>query len=81
MFFFSFLSTAEPVLVNFVLDLSGGVGHEDTRVDVRCAHLCLRALKGGEKFGVQERRFRVLELLSDIAGETEVWVLIDGTGD
>lgn len=81
MFFFSLLSTAEPVLVDFVLDLSGRVGHEDTRVDVRRAHLGLWALQCGEKFGVQECRFGILELLSDITGEAEIWVLIDGTGN
>ena len=67
--------------VDLVLDLRGCVAHEDTRVDIRRAHLRLRALKRGEELGVEERGLGVLELDGDVACETEVRVLVDRARD
>ena len=67
--------------VDLVFDLPGCVAHEDARVDVRCAHLRLRALQRGEELGVEERGLGVLELDGDVACETEVRVLVDRARD
>lgn len=75
------LASRKPVLVDLVLDLVRCVAHEDTRVRVGRAHLRLRALQCGEELGMQERRFRVFQFGSDVAGEAEVGILVDGTGD
>lgn len=47
-----FLSTAERMLINLVLNLIRGIRHKDTRILIRGAHLRLRTLKGGEELGV-----------------------------
>lgn len=77
--FFCFLPARETVFVDFVLDLIRGVGHEDARVDVRCAHLGLGSLEGREELGMDQRRLRVLQFYGNVSGEPEVWILVDGT--
>lgn len=69
------------MLVDLVLDLRGGVAHEDTRVRVRRAHLRLRALERGEELRVEQCGLLVLELRGDVARESEVRILVDRTGD
>lgn len=78
-FFFCFLPARETVFVDFVLDLIRGIGHEDARVDIRCAHLGLGPLEGREELGMNQRRLRVLQFHGNVSGKTEVWILVDGT--
>lgn len=78
-FFFCFLSARETVFVDFVLDLIRGVCHEDAGVDIRCAHFGLGSLKGGEELGMDQSRLGVLQFHGNVSGETEVWILVDGT--
>ena len=69
------------MLVDLILDLRGRVAHVNARVEVRRAHLRLRALQRREELGVQERGLRVLELRGDVAREPEVRVLVDRAWD
>ena len=75
------LAARKAVLVDLVLDLVGRVVHVNAGVRVRRAHLRLRALQCGEKFGVQQRGLRVLELHGDVARQPEVRVLVDRARD
>ena len=67
--------------VDFVLYLIRLVGHENAAVGVACTHFRLRALKGGEEFRVDESGFGVLDLLGNVAGQSEIGILVDGARD
>lgn len=67
------------MFVDLIFDLIRRIIHEDARVRVRRAHLCLWPLKRWEESRVQECGLWILELLRDIAREAEVWVLINCT--
>ena len=81
MLFLRLTAPAEPVTVDLILDLIRGVVHVYARVDVGCAHLCLRTLQSREEFCVQQSGLRVPQLLSDVARKTEVRILVYRTWD
>lgn len=58
-----------------------GVIHEDGGGVDGGRHLAAGTLEGGEEHGVDECRLGVLQAGSNIAGETEVRILVDGAGD
>ena len=70
------LSSREAVFIDLILDLIRRIAHEDTRVRIGRAHFRLWALEGREELGVDQGRFGVFELDGDVAGETEVRVLV-----
>lgn len=76
-----FLTAAERVRVDLLLDLGGRVGHVDARVLVRGGHLGLGAGERGNEGRVDERRLAVLEPLRDLARQPEVRVLVDRARD
>ena len=69
------------MFIDLILDLIRRIAHEDTRVRVGRAHFRLRALERREELGVDQGRFGVFELDGDVAGETEVRVLVDCAGN
>jgi hypothetical protein len=70
---------AESMAVDLILDLIRCVVHVYARVDVRRAHLCLRALQRGEELCVQQARLRVPQLVRDVARQAEIRILVDRT--
>lgn len=75
---FSVTTSREPVLVDLVLDLVGRVGHVNSGVGVGCRHFSLCALERRKELAVQQSWLGVLELVSNITGQSEVRVLVDG---
>jgi len=69
------------MFINLVLDLVWSICHKDTSVCVARTHFRLRTLESGEEFGVDEGRFGVLELRSNIPCQSKVWILIDSAGN
>ena len=73
-------STARKcVLVDFVLDLSHRIAHENGRIGIRRAHLSLDTLQGGKEYGMHQGRFFVAKFGSNVACHSKVRILIDGT--
>jgi len=79
--FLRLATTAEPMAVDLILNLIRGIAHVYARVDVRCAHLCLRTLQRGEELGVQQGRLRVSQLVCHVTRQAEVGILVDRTWD
>lgn len=79
--FNSFTTAAEGVSVDLVLDLIGGVGQQDGALCDGGGHLALGTLQSREELGVKQGWLGVLELVGDVASETEVGILINGARD
>jgi hypothetical protein len=70
--FLGVTTTREPMSVDLVLDLVGGVRHVDGRVRVRGGHLGLCTLKRWQELAVQEAGFRVFELVGNVSRQPEL---------
>jgi len=83
--FFGFLSTRKGIFLDLPFDFTGSIGKKNCRVGVTTGHFALSALQWGEEFRVNECRLAIQrvtfggQLMSNITGHAEVWVLVDGT--
>jgi hypothetical protein len=80
-FFHGLLATRECVLVNFILNLLGGIGQQDGACGRRRAHLGFLTLQRWKESGVERSWLHVFQLLSYVTSHSEIWVLIDGSWD
>ena len=74
-------TTTESKLVDLGLDLVRSVAEEDGGVGVTGRHLGPGSLQGGEEDGVDESRLEVTQSRSHVTCHSEVWVLVNGTGN
>ena len=82
---FGLLSTRKGIFLDLPFDITGSIGKKNCRVGVATGHFALGALQWGEEFRVNECRLTIQrvtfgdQLMSNITGHAEVWVLVDGT--
>mmetsp|Transcript_24935 Transcript_24935/g.44884 ORF Transcript_24935/g.44884 Transcript_24935/m.44884 type:complete len:228 (-) Transcript_24935:1669-2352(-) len=80
-------SSREGMGFDFPFNFLGRVRQEDCRVGIATAHLSLCSLERWEELGMDQRWLALqrmvawYQLVGNVARESKVWVLVDGTGN